>query len=279
LRVDFQFVYPNDVIDDVRSKLIDLLKETFEEMYIEKPAEDIVSFIEVKYIHKNSKYFIVGFSLFAAEEDKTTEIINSFGRKLQDSNSVTLVSKFLDENMYEKYRQYSKEIFEMESKLREIITFIFLDNYKDQNYNLLKEINVNIKKLNSSSFPDEPYFRSHFENEFFFLLFSDYIKLDELKEIRQPELTKAILDSEDFDAFKKRIISRGIVKEKYREFLAKIKENLTSIEDLRNCIAHNRSVSDKVGENYQLAKDGLERSIEAFWDDIQRKEKEVDSCE
>ena len=65
---------------------------------------------------------------------------------------------------------------------------------------------------------------------------------------------------------KQNILNRGIVNKKYREFLAKIKSNLESIENLRNCIAHNRSIRDDIRENYEHAKDGLKDSIDAFFE-------------
>ena len=56
-----------------------------------------------------------------------------------------------------------------------------------------------------------------------------------------------------------------IIKEKYKGLIFSIKEDLKSIEDMRNCIAHNRSFTDTLLENYDKAKPSLDEKIEDFW--------------
>ena len=77
----------------------------------------------------------------------------------------------------------------------------------------------------------------------------------------------------DYDELRRNIQYRGIIKEKYQDFLAKIKQNLEPIENLRNCIAHNRSIpkSDnyKAITDYDRAKELLDESIESFWEIMQ----------
>ena len=105
------------------------------------------------------------------------------------------------------------------------------------------------------------------------MLFSDYIKLNDLKELKQPDLIDMIVNSNDYDELRKNIQYRGIIKEKYQDFLAKTKQNLEPIENLRNCIAHNRSIpkSDnyKAITDYGRAKELLDESIESFWELMQ----------
>ena len=105
--------------------------------------------------------------------------------------------------------------------------------------------------------------------EFFFLLFSDYIRIDHLKKIDQSDLIDIIVNSNDYDELKQNIQNRGIIKEKYQDLIASIKQNLEPIENMRNCIAHNRSFTDTILENYQQAKVNLDKVIKEFWEELE----------
>ncbi|MCK4321295.1 hypothetical protein KAX08_02115 [candidate division WOR-3 bacterium] len=281
MKVDFQIIHSFTDDGSLKEKLLLLLKDTFDESTtipteIEEQPENIedwsiFNWIETKYNHQsNGDKYIVGFILDLEEDFK--EIIQEFGKKLQEDENIDLVLKYGDEKMQEKHQEYAKEIFDLEMRLREVISFIFLDTYKGDYHNLLREIDVKIQPLNKNNKPNGEYYNSHFENEFFFLLFSDYIKLDNLIEMKQSELIDTILDSDFYDDLRTKILNRGIVDEKYREFLAEIKENIDPIGELRNCIAHNRSMSDNVIINYERAKDELKNSIFNFWERIQNEE-------
>jgi len=276
MKVDFQIVHT--VESDLKEYLLDLLKQTLDESTIidisveEKPEDiqdwEIFNWIEIKYNHSLAENkFIAGFSLDISENYR--EIISEFGDYLKDNEDIEVVFKYFDEPMSEEHKSYAEEIFEIEMKLREIISFIFIDTYKGDYYNLLKEINVEIQPLNGKNKPNENYFESHFENEFFFLLFSDYINLDKVKGISQNDLMELIINSSDYDELKRNIQDRGITKEKYQDIIASIKQNLKPIEDMRNCIAHNRSFTDKVLENYQQAKANLDSIINQFWEELE----------
>ncbi|GAH48651.1 unnamed protein product, partial [marine sediment metagenome] len=241
MRVDFQIVHSYNSSDDVKSKLLSLLKETLADEYIETTDEEIEEWIQIKYNHPSNDKFITGFSLFLDKEENTNGIIIGFSKKLHDSDDIYLVLKFFDENMSGKFKSYAEEIFEIEMALRHVLSFIFIDTYRDDYFNLLKEIKVKLQRFNGKNIPRENHYKAHLENEFFFLLFSDYTKLDKLKEIEQPDLIEAISESDNYDTFRRKVLNRGIVDEKYRKFLAEIKENLQAMENLRNCIAHNGS--------------------------------------
>ena len=262
MKVDFQIIYL--FTDDVSLKrnLLLLLKETFDESTtisteIEEQPENIeewsiFNWIEIKYNHQlDGNKYIAGFILDLEEDFK--EIIQEFGNKLQEDESIDLVLKYSDEGMQVEHQEYAKEIFDLEMRLREVISFIFLDTYKRDYYNLLGEVNVDIH-FNKKNKHDEEYYKSHFENEFFFILFGDYLKIYELKEPKQHDLMKMIIDSNDYDELKQKIQNRGIIKKEYQDFLASIKQNIEPVEKFRNCIAHNRSYTSTMIDNYNKAK-------------------------
>jgi len=281
MKVNFQIIHSFGDNVNLKENLLSFLKDTFDEsttltIEIEEKQDNIeewsiFDWVEIKYNYfsENNKY-IAGFNLEVLEGN--IAIISEFGQKLQDDDNIHLVLKYNDEVIQLEHQIYSKEIFDLEMKLREIISFIFLDTYKKDFYNLLKDTDLKIQPLNGNNRSDEEYFKKHFENEFFFLLFSDYIRINNLKELKKSNLIEMIVNSNKFDDLKQKIQNRGIVKEKYQDFLAGIKENLDPIENLRNCIAHNRSFTDKIINNYVKVKKILEDKIDDFWDGIQNKD-------
>ena len=275
MKVDFQIVHT--VNSDIKEYLLDLLKQTLDEsttfdFSVEEKPENIedwtlFNWIEIRYNYSivESK-FITGFSL--EFDEQVDGILNEFGNSLNDDENIEIVFKYFDEPMFQKHKDYAQEIFELEMRLREVLSFVFIDTYKENYYNLLDEIDIKIQPVNGNNKPDEDYFKKHLENEFFFLLFSDYIRLDNLKKINQNDLMEMILNSNNYDELKENIQNRGIKKEKYKELVAAIKQNLKPIEDMRNCIAHNRSFTNRILENYQQAKEKLYRIIDDFWNEI-----------
>lgn len=277
MKVNFQIIQSFNDNESLKENILLLLKETFDESTTisteieEQPKNieewSILNWIEIKYNHPlNGDKYISGFVLDLEEAFK--EVIQDFCKKLQDDENIDLVLRYSDEGIQAEHQKYAKEIFDLEMKLREVISFIFLDTYKKDFYNLLNDICLKIQPLSGNNRPDEEYFKKHFENEFFFLLFSDYIRINNLKELKKSDLTEMIINSNEYDDLKQKIQNRGIIKEKYKDFLARIKQNIEPVENLRNCIAHNRSFTDKVIIDYVKVKRNLERAIDEFWDEV-----------
>lgn len=281
MKIDFQIVHT--VESSLKEYLLNLLYETLDTSTFinvpvgEKPENiqdwEIFNWIEIKYNHSfTENKFIAGFNLDISLDISANykEFISEFGDHLKDDDNIEVVFKYFDESMREEHKKYAKEIFEIEMKLREVISFIFIYAYKGDYYNLLKDIKVKIKPLNKKNeVPDKKYFESHFENEFFFLLFSDYINLNKLKSISQDELMELIINSNDYNDLKRSIQYRGITKEKHQDLIASIKQNLEPIEKMRNCIAHNRSFTSNVEIDYQRAKVNLDKIINQFWEELE----------
>lgn len=267
LRVEFQIVHSFGDKADIRSKLLSLLKETLADNYIERTMEEIEDWIKIKYNHRSNDKFITGFNLYL-DEDDTNEIITEFGQKLQEEGDVQLVLKFMDEVMQGNHQKYAKEIFELEMKLRAVISFIFIDTYESDYYKFLEFQPVNPKiKTGKRARLEEG---EGFENEFFFLTFGQYRELYLPNIIKSDILTTVFNESNLYEDLKEQILRLGVFRyiAKYSGFLNSIKQDLQSIEELRNCIAHNRFIDEDTVGSYEHAKDGLEKSINAFWKGI-----------
>ena len=282
MKADFQIIHSFKP-KKLKENLLSLLKKTVDEsttiqIEIEEEPETIENWlifdwIEIKYNYPSGNKYITGFSLIRVLDTKGfEELAEEFGRKLQASSDVYLVVKYNDEVMATQYQDYVKEIFELEMELREVISFIFLDTYKQDYYDLLKDTNVKIQSLSENNKPDENYFKSHFENEFFFLRFGDYKNIAKKKDLKQSDLIGMISNSDSYEDLKQKIQNRSICKEKYQGFLSKVEENLDLIENFRNCIAHNRSIPKsenyRMIDDYKKARDGLRESIANFWEEI-----------
>jgi hypothetical protein len=94
-------------------------------------------------------------------------------------------------------------------RLREIISEIFLRKYYPEIDNFIKDLKIDnpntLKKLGKQKLID---IREKNENLFFYLLFSDYSQLTELKELDNKELNRILGSSENFDKRKENVFSR-----------------------------------------------------------------------
>ncbi|MBA7588356.1 hypothetical protein ES708_30411 [subsurface metagenome] len=70
--------------------------------------------------------------------------------------------------------------------------------------------------------------------------------------------------SKNFKEFKSRIVSRGIIKEEYIDFIKSIQADMEILEKVRNCFAHNRAPAGEDLENFNRVKEELLRKIDDF---------------
>ena len=273
MKVDFLIFH--SATANLMEVLLDSLSQAYQDNYDEPPEiEELLQFIDIRYSKKHVRpseegesgetCSICGFSVdFDAEEENVAEnLVKGFCESLEQNDEVIEhVLKLNDPYLRKINRKYADEIFEIEMKLREAISLIFLDTYGDNFYNLLTEVNV--KPSEKDLKPEQ--MQARWENEFFYLLFSDYPKLNERK---QPNSTKGLIQligqADDYEAFKHMLTSKPIGNEQYMDFLASLQTHVDPIEKLRNCVAHNRAIPQRVIDNYETAKEPLISSIESL---------------
>jgi hypothetical protein len=264
-KADFLIVYNTAV--DLAVLLRDTLRKTLSEDYDEPGTGTMISdCIGVRYNHcREDGNSISGITVdFDCAESEAPGVIHDFGYTLSDysEDGILHVVKLMDGDLLRRNWSYTKEIFEIEMKVREALTFIFIDTYGAGFYSLLKDVDVvpADKELN-----DETYFRSHLENEFFLLLFSDYRAINTRRVPKNgTDIIRLIRESTDFLALQESLVSTPIRSEKYIAFMESLKQYLDPIERLRNCVAHNRAISRKVLEDYATAKDQLLSIVDDF---------------
>jgi hypothetical protein len=265
---------------DINAELLAILKESLEDTYADVGGENLESNIQIKYIKSigNNERVIAGFCFLLDEEIRDKEIIiDRINDRLSSSEYIDVVFKFEDTDLFSRLGMLYSDLFEIEMKLREAITFIYVDTYGSDCYNLLRETNItrqyegrsNLRKDNEQR---KQFLSNRLENEFFHIQFSEYSSLNELKPLKMEELTNIIEASEDFEDFQQQMITRGITKEPYLDFISSIKIDMGMLENVRNCVAHNRTPSDDDLENFNRVKEELLRKIDAFLDSLGQRE-------
>lgn len=229
--------------------------------------ETILSMYEIVYSVKSGENNIYGviFQPFEyLEEENEKKYINDFFDQLLDREKVLYIFKFFDSSAVLLYQTIFKNIYDIESKLREIISCIFYSTYPDKFFKTLEAHQVGVQPAFSDRTEEDK--RKFFENEFHYLIFSDYKKIKDLKEIKNiQQIINIILNKNSFEEFKKELDKQGIKNQLYIDFLDKIRDKLDSIEKVRNCVMHSRTISESLSENFNKAISEIAPIIEEFW--------------
>ncbi|MEK6746988.1 MAG: hypothetical protein AABY33_08160 [Pseudomonadota bacterium] len=216
-----------------------------------------------------NKQILVRVSLIAENFGENKIVIPDILKALQAVEQIEAVVKFYDPILYKQHETIYQEIFTIEMSLREVLTYIFLNRFPENPHNLLQYTNITPlyqdktlakyidKRANEHS--------NNYSNEFFYLLFSHYTNLLDNKKLSEQDVTNLLTETETFEQFRNIILDRGVQNETHKDFLLSIKAILTPIENTRNCIMHNRSLSDDLKSDYERAKTELLDKIENFW--------------
>lgn len=202
-------------------------------------------------------YEIIKINFIWIKSNEIDELKEYFFSDLKDKTD--FIWKFEDSRFLEVRQVFFKEVFKIEIDLREVISFIFFNTYF-ASLDLLKDLQVNPVKKDLQN--DE--LIKNLENEFFYISFSDYKNLLNLKNLKGDEQTKLLEISESFDKWKDKIFNRWIQKEFYIDFINSIKQDLDSLEKFRNAIMHNHSYSINLKQNYESSKNEIIQKINNF---------------
>lgn len=269
MHISFQTIHTSNKFDDI---IFDALKSSYENLYIEKEDEELLQLLELKYAYSlNESQFITGFNIIidVVSPEDFDVFIDSFTNTIQDCDKVIAFIKLHDETRFRSYLKFYKTIASIEMQLREILTYIFYYEYSEDFYDLLHEYNVRFPK----DTPDGSTLRERLENQFFYLSFSDYLRLEKPKKIQNiKDINSKLENSDSFEEFKQKVCDRGIKNEKHLDFLAAIKRDMKTMTIIRNAVAHNRTISTNKLAHFDTAKDHLLEHFKNFWIDIDSEE-------
>ncbi len=211
---------------------------------------------------------ICGFEVELAEETNSPhQVLQDFAGALAEQEGVEHVLKFFDDLLLKQSLALAQELFALEMKLRRALSIIYLAAYEDGYYNLLRDEKTEIA-TNEKQTPE--HMKKLYENEFFYLLFKQYIYLNQRRlPSKVEDLMILLRDANGFEAFQQELERQPISDEGDRDLLSSLKERLDAVEKLRNCIAHNRTPSGKVIQDYHKARELLDVSLDDFLADFE----------
>lgn len=193
---------------------------------------------------------------------KYEDFIEGFKERLKATEGFVKLLKYVDEIRTEEYVKYYKELAELEMRMREVFSYIFYNKYNVNGNDLFEEFDAKTAGIDEPK-PDD--LDKRLENKFFYLPFSGYLKFEKPKDVQVRELMPLIQSTEEYEQLRTHLNSRGIIKEQHIAFLQAVKTSLEPIENVRNCIAHNRQIPNRTEANYEKAKKELLKFIEDFW--------------
>lgn len=243
----------------------------------------VVSFYDFEYTHNvTDELILIGVKIYFYDEyfdnEQAKNFLNSILESIRDCDDINNIVLFYnsiqfftaDYDVDQEYIHLYKEISLIESTLREAVTLIFNVTYPEQYYKTLTRHDVNTQQ----SFKEEDVVKK-FENEFFYLLFSDYIKLTNLKNENIEEFKTSLMErlkkAVNFKEFQNQLEQPIFKREIFQEFLSSIENSLDPIEKIRNCIMHGRRISNTLQNNYETAHKELTQKIEDFFQEVKPK--------
>ena len=102
------------------------------------------------------------------------------------------------------------------------------------------------------------------QNQFFHLTFSEYRNLNQYTQFKLPYILEVIRNAEQYDVFRAEIRRRPIEEEDDVGLIAALGELINPIEDMRNCVAHNRRPTDEITDNYPNALQRLDERLDQY---------------
>lgn len=155
------------------------------------------------------------------------------------------------------------EVYAIEMALREVVSYVFAAEFPEELVDGLMKTNV--KPANSENMPPDDQLVRYGENRFFYILFDKYAILNLPGGLTVADIGNALKEAASFDDVRKALDMRPIKNERHAGFLASLQDLMDPLEKVRNAVAHNRTVSERVRGNFNKAAERLRGEIEGFW--------------
>ncbi len=278
MKIAYQVGYKSDLDSDKTfdDLLASELQGAFADEYEEVGEADVFDYFQVHYEHPlDDDESLIAFELDIPTEEmgiQQARLMEDIHRRIRAIEGVFVIFKFHDEGLFGSLQKLYAEIFALEMKLREIATLIFADTYRSNYLDHIRETKVNLSstELKQSGGNKEDRLRSRFENEFFHISFSDYHKLLEPRELKEPDLLNIASKAETFEDFRDYVRYRGVQKGYYRDFFASLHPHMNALEKVRNCVAHGRVISENELQNFEVAKVAVQGLVDNFFAGLQQ---------
>ena len=111
------------------------------------------------------------------------------------------------------------------------------------------------------------------ENQFFHITFSQYINLNKRRQPRLDDIIQMISNSEQYDSLREELVRklvRNPIENEYdTDLISDLKMLMDPIEQMRNCVAHNRKPTKRIKENYSITRPRLEERLDRYLADFE----------
>lgn len=269
--------------EDITPVLRELLGRALEDNQNDLDFDDLENMIQLRYQREGeessddsdeaSRLVLIDFAIELPDEiELKAEVVEDFAASLPETPPIFHVVKFEDPLLKSELADRASEIFSLEMKLRRILSLIYLQAYQGEDpFNLLRD---EVEKPSHQT--NEEQMQAAYENEFFHLTFSQYIKLNQRPDVKQAKMLMLIRDFESYEAFRAELRRVSVEDERDANFLADLRSLMDPIDGMRNCVAHNRRPTKRIAENYPNARAQLEERLNEYLTGLARPVK-VDS--
>ena len=266
---------------DVKQAFIELLADILEDYGHDFEEDTVAEMVILRHLRVGStvrndngatrQHTIIGFALELPENLESIEsVIDGFAAELRDAEQGFHVLRFEDPVLRYELSRYSDEIFDLEMKLRRVLSFIYLHAYQNDEdaYNLLWDETVNpINSLRQQQMDRQQQMEFATENEFFHLYFSDYRDLNKRKNPNPNELIALIQSNEQYEILRNELTRTNTIDDTNdADLLADLKQHMNPIEAMRNCVAHYRRPSNTITNNYNNTRSALDERLNRYLD-------------
>ena len=261
---------------DIRRVLVELLAQTLVDNQNDFGESTVAEMIQLRHQRLGSeiaedsdnmgRHTLIGFALELPEDTiSITSVVTSFADSLHSTPPVFHAVKFEDSLLHAELANRATEIFELEMKLRRVLSLIYLHAYQDKEgtFNLLRDETVQIR-LPQRDRPRPEQMKASTENQFFHLLFSQYIDLNKRPDPQLASVLDFIRNFEKYDDFRTAILRNPIEHEEDAEFISNLKGLTDPIERMRNCVAHNRRPTRDIADSYPNARSQMDERLNEY---------------
>ena len=208
-------------------------------------------------------FVLIGFAVELPDETVSMgTVIDAFVESLPTTPPIFHAVKFEDPLLREELAQRAAEVFELEMKLRRVLTIIYLYSYqRGDPFELLRDES---EQPTARDKPTSEQMRAASENQFFHLTFGQYINLNNRQTIGLSKILEMVQTSEHYQALQAEILRSPVQDEGDVDLLADLKTLMNAIDGMRNCVAHNRRPSRRITDNYPNARDRLDERLNEY---------------
>jgi hypothetical protein len=258
---------------DIQKTVVEQLAKALEDNLNDFDDDDVDGMLRVTHRRDANAHFdengaalshaIVGFSVELPDEVAQVEtVVSEFASALSETAPILHVLKFEDPLLQEKIAGWAGEMFDIEMKLRRVLSLIYLGAHQDRDpFNLLAD--EKIRPMTEDS-PKPSQMRAAAENQFFYLTFGQYINLNQRVDINLNGLLEILQTMTDFETFRAEITRAPVPSEDDSILIAGLKERMDAIEKMRNCVAHNRRPAKTIVENYENVRPLVETLLDDY---------------